>query len=139
MQDAQGPCSEAEAATVASEQEEEAHRNLPDQSEDRDIATDLSRDPDVDTEHFFVGVDPVEPTPLEEIGGLDPEVHVPDSITQFLQLPSFTPRMNSRWRDPIVDYTNFVILTSVEYEDATIAVVNQRDHAIKEKERQKQE
>ena len=113
--------------------------HLPDQSEDGDIAADLNRDPDVDTEHFFVRVDPTEPTPPEEIGGLDPEVHVPDSITQFLQLPSFTPRANSRQRDPIVDYTKSVILTSAEYEDAAIVVVNKRDRAIKEKERQKQE
>ena len=138
-QDAQGPCSEAKATEVASEWEEEADRILPNHSEDVNIATDLSRDPNAETEHFFVGVDPAEPTPPEEIGGLDPEVQAPDSITQFLQLPSFTPRANSRRRDPIVDYTKSVILTSAEYEDATIAVVNKRENAIKEKEQQKQE
>jgi hypothetical protein len=133
MQVAQRPCLEAKAAAVASEREEEAHKNLPDQSEDGDIAANLSRDPDVDTEHFFVGVDPAEPTLPKEISGLELEVQVPDSITWFLQLPSFTPRANSRRGDPIVDYTKFVILTSAEYEDTTIAVVTQRDHAIKEK------
>ena len=89
-----------------------AHRNLPDQSEDGDIAADLSRDPDVDIEHYFVGVDPPEPTPREEIGGRDSEVQAPESITQFLQLPSFTPSVNSRRRDSIVDNTKSMILTS---------------------------
>ena len=138
-QDAQQPCSEPGAPEVTSEREEEADRILPNQSSDVDIAADLSRDPNVETEHFFVGVDPAEPTSPDEIGGLDPEVQAPDSITQFLQLPSFTPRANSRRRDPIVDYTKSVILTSAEYEDAAIAVQNQRENAIKEKERQKQE
>ena len=32
-----------------------------------------------------------------------------------------------------MDYTKSVILTSAEYEDASIAVVNKRDRAIKEK------
>lgn len=123
-QDAQGPCSEADAAAVESERELEAQRNSPHQSVDGDIVADLSRDPEVDTEHFFVGVDPTEPTPPEEIGGLGPEVQIPDSITQFLQLPSFTPRTNTRRRDPIVDYTKSVILTSAEYEVVAIAIVN---------------
>ena len=86
-----------------------------------------------------MGVDPVEPTPPEEIAVPNPTVQNPDSITQFLQLPSFTTRPNSRRRDLIVDYSKSVILTSTEHENAAIAIVNTREAAMKEKERQKQE
>ena len=86
-----------------------------------------------------MGVDPAEPTPPEEIAVPNPTVQNPNSITQFLQLPSFTTRPNSRRRDPIVDYSKSVILTSTEYENAAIAIVNARKAAMKEKEQQKQE
>jgi hypothetical protein len=128
------------AETGEDRQTGDTHRSVGNRAaEEEDIAAELCCDPAAETEHFFVGVDPAEPTPPEEIAVPDPTVQNPDSITQFLQLPSFTTRPNSRRRDPIVDYSKSVILTSTEYENAAIAIVNAREAAMKEKERQKQE
>ena len=104
-----------------------------------DLAADFSREPEAATEHFFVGVDPSEEAVDSDVGTFDTEAPAAESITQFLQLPRFTPRATSRRRDPVVDFAKSVILTSVEYEEAAAGIIAAREDAAKEKERQKQQ
>ena len=103
----------------------------------RDLEADLGRAPDAGTEHFFVDIDPSDPTADPDIGGLDTDVTEPDSITRFLQLPTFTPRACSRRRDPIVDFAKSIILTCDAYEEAEVGVRMRRENAATEKQRQR--
>jgi hypothetical protein len=72
----------------------------------------------------------------DEVRGLDPDIPVADSITQFLQFPSLAPRARYGRSDPMVDFARFVILTSTNYEEAAMDVRVTREHAILEKARQ---
>lgn len=103
----------------------------------RDLAADLDCIPDTQTEHFFVNVDYSDPTADSDVAGLDPEVTEPNSITRFLQLPTFAPRASTRRRDPIVDFAKSIILTCDAYEQAELGVRTRRENAAAEKERQK--
>lgn len=118
----------------------EGQTALPEHPQLRDLAGDFDRQPDEQTEHFFVHVDPSEEAAVaEEVAGLDPDVSQPESITQFLQLPTFAPRANSRRRDPIVDFAKSIILTSHAYEEAAVGVITAREAAAQQKEQQKQD
>ena len=108
-------------------------------SSEEDIAADLSREPESGTEHFFVTADPSEEAAESDVAALDTEAPESESITQFLQLPRFTPSATSRRKDPIVDFAKSVILTSSEYEEALAKIITAREDAAKEKEQQKQQ
>lgn len=58
---------------------------------------------------------------------------------QFLQLPTFAPRANSRRRDLIVDFAKSIILTRDAYKEATMGVRTMRENIALEKKRQMQE
>ena len=105
----------------------------------REIAVDFSRKPQAGTKHFFVSIDPFEEAIKSDVTALDAEALEPESITQFLQPPRFTPSASSRRQDHVVDFAKFVILTSSEYEDVAARIITAREDAAKEKERQKQE
>jgi hypothetical protein len=64
--------------------------------------------------HFFVDIDSFDLVLAEEAIGLDPAVNAPESITQFLTLPTITARANPRrcFTDSVVDFTKSVILSS---------------------------
>jgi hypothetical protein len=89
------------------------------------------------TEHYFVDIDPQDPE-AEDVGGFDREESgPPQSITQFLTLPTIAARASNRTRDPIVDFTKSVMLTA----DTCLATVEQlqeqRDYAARENERKR--
>ena len=108
-------------------------------SSEQDIAADFSREPQAGTKHFFVGADPYGEAVDSDVAALDTEAPMPESITQFLQLPRFTPSASSHRRDPIVDFAKSVILTSSEYEEAAAIIITASEDATKEKQRQKQQ
>ena len=58
----------------------------------------------------------------KEIATRDPNVHNLESITRFLTLPTVVPRAKSTRRDPIIDFTKPMMLTSKEYANATLEV-----------------
>lgn len=63
---------------------------------------------------FFVNFNPtLEAAIAEEVTGLDPNVSQPDSMTQFLQLSTFSPCANSRRYNSLVDFAKSIILTSL--------------------------
>jgi hypothetical protein len=64
------------------------------------------------TSHFFVNVEGSDPGPAEDIVVFESNDFDPYSITQFLQLPTVTARVNSIWGDLIIDYTKSIILSS---------------------------
>jgi hypothetical protein len=70
--------------------------------------------------HFLVDIDSFDPMLVEEAAGLDPTMSIPESITQFLTLPTITVRVNPQTRltDPVVDFTKSSILTSDGYLNA---------------------
>ena len=104
---------------------------------ERDLEADLGHAPDAETHHFFVDTDPSDLTADPDIGGLDTNVTEPDSITRFLQLPTFTPRASSRRKNPIVDFAKSIILTCDAYEEAEVGVRMRWENAAAEKKRQR--
>jgi flagellar biosynthesis GTPase FlhF len=109
-----------------------------------DVAIEMELDhdfreaPSASTSHFFVALDgsPVEAD--EEIGLLDPTVEEPESRTQFLQLPSVTARTSGRHRDPVMEFSKSIIITSAEYIEAAHAIKTARENDKKAKELAKQ-
>jgi hypothetical protein len=69
-------------------------------------------------QHFFVTLDAGDPEATEEIGGLDPAIDEPASITRFLTLPTVTRQRHSKIRDPIFYFAQSKVLTSKEYNTA---------------------
>jgi hypothetical protein len=71
-----------------------------------------------------------------ELGGLDPNVDAPTSITKFLTLPTLRRQRHTKIRDPIFDFAQSKILISYEYttriEDMKLA----KEMAEREKEQQ---
>ncbi|KAG0595736.1 hypothetical protein M758_UG192600 [Ceratodon purpureus] len=135
VEEAQGGRLEDEGDGLSIQQTNVSGSNNP--SNEHDISADFNREPDAATEHYFVDMDPSYDAVEDEIATVDLEVAERESITRFLQLPSYTPRASSRRREPIVDFAKSVILTSSEFEDAAIGLVKARKEAAKEKERQK--
>jgi hypothetical protein len=84
-----------------------------------DLVTALAEPPTAATEHFFVDMESSDPILVDEISGLADDVKHAQSITRFLTLPIVTQRSNPRNRDPVVDFTKSVILTSDQYLAAT--------------------
>jgi hypothetical protein len=59
---------------------------------------------DSQVQHFFVNSNSLDPEVSEEIGGLDPSIEEPTSITRFLTLTIVTQQRHTRIRDPIFDF-----------------------------------
>jgi hypothetical protein len=79
-----------------------------------DMAVEFSTAPDSDMHHYFIILDAADPEVIEQVGGLDPIVDEPMSITWFLTLPTVTRQRNTKIRDPIFDYAQSKIFTSEE-------------------------
>jgi hypothetical protein len=88
-------------------------------------------------QHFFIDTDTSGPLLAKEAAGLDPAVTTPESITQFLTLPTITARANphKRLMDPVVDYTKSVMLTSNAYLTTMQQLQEKRNQAAMDKER----
>ena len=76
---------------------------------------------------------------IEEIAIMDPNVHNPKSIMQFLTLPAVASRATSTRQGLIMDFTKSIMLTSQEYMNAALEVRCLRFVLIAEKETSKQE
>ena len=73
-------------------------------------------------EHYFIVVDRVDDIAVEEIAAMDSNVENLESITTFLMLPTVAARAMSRRRDPTMDFTKSIILTSEAYVNALLEV-----------------
>jgi hypothetical protein len=71
--------------------------------------------PTLGTHHFFVDRDSIDHALDDEIAGMDNDGDEPESITRFLTLPIVTQDCNPRMKDPVVDFSKSVILTSDQY------------------------
>jgi hypothetical protein len=65
--------------------------------------------------HYFVTSNATDPEVASELGGLDPNVDAPTSITRFLTLPIVRRQRHTKIRDPIFNFAQSKILTSNEY------------------------
>ena len=100
------------------------------------LAAEFAEESSLGTEHFFIAADPTDQIAVKEI--VAPEVKNPKSITTFLTLSAVAPRTPSRRRDPIMDFTKSVMLTSDEYVTATLEVRRIRLALAAEKEQNRQ-
>ena len=92
--------------------------------------------PDSNASHFFVAADPADISEEAlEIMSIDNVEGEPQSITRFLTLPTTTARASSRRRDPLLDFTKSIILTSDEYTAAVQRLNDAKELAAREKER----
>jgi hypothetical protein len=74
----------------------------------------------------------------DEIGGLENEQESgTNSLTYFLTLPTVATRVSNRKRDPIVDFTKSIILTSNTYISALKKLKQQQQLAVEDKERKR--
>lgn len=56
---------------------------------------------------------------VEDVVGYERDGDATDSIRRFLTLPTVTARVTQKFRDPIMDFTKSIMLTSDEYVNAT--------------------
>ena len=103
--------------------------------ESQEIAIDLASEQATEAMHFFVHADPTDPDVPDDIGIVDPDVECLNSITRFLTLSTMTPRVSYKHRDPIIDFTKSIMLTSDEYMQAATELCQSKIDAAKEKER----
>jgi hypothetical protein len=101
--------------------------------QETEIVADFDRIPESTTSHFFVGVDESDPTTTSKIATFDSCESDPHSIMQFLQLPTVTTRVNSTRKDPIIDYTKSIILSSSQYIEASTHIRCCKENAMREK------
>ena len=94
------------------------------------LAIELNQLPIPGTQYFFVNRDSVDPVLNDEITGLDNDGNEPESITCFLTLPTITQRCNPHTKDPIVDFSKSVILTSDQYIAATTQMQQSQEEPL---------
>jgi hypothetical protein len=82
------------------------------------MTMEFSTQHDSSVQHFFITSNAGDLEVADEIGGVDPAVDEPDSITRFLTLPTVTRQRHTKIRDPIFDFAQSKILTSEEYSTA---------------------
>jgi hypothetical protein len=80
-----------------------------------DMALEFSEQPKTSRLHFFVNADSIDPEVTEQVGGMDPCIDTPTSITDFLTLPTVTRQRHTKFKDPIFDFVQPKILTSDEF------------------------
>ena len=91
-----------------------------------------------DTEQYYVDVTDPEEEEAEDVGGLDHEgMDSSHSITRFLTLLTVAAvgRMSNRKRDPTVDFSKSVMLTTDTYVYVVQDLKAMKDDAAKEKEK----
>jgi hypothetical protein len=91
------------------------------------------------THHFVVDRDSADLALDDEIAGMDNDGNEPESITRFLTLPTVTQWCNPRMKDPVVDFLKSVNLTSNQYIAVATQMQQEREEALREKERNKLE
>lgn len=125
------------------EDEGEEERTIP--AVDRaEIEAEFAAVPDSNVQHFFVDADPSLPEAASEVVGFEADAAVEGSITQFLTLPTVAARVNRRSKDPIMDFSKSIMLTSEQYinaaaqlKEAKAASTRQKEQARLEKEEKK--
>ena len=139
------PTSGTVAGSAREEPEGNEHeeRNVPD-IQSADIEAELAEVPDSSAVHFFVDADLTDPTIADEVVGLEQNADAVGSITQFLTLPTVAARINPRKRDPILDFSKSIMLTSEQYinaaaqmKEAKVTAARQKEQARVEKEERK--
>lgn len=104
-----------------------------------DLQADLTEVPDSNSEHFFVDADPSNPATADEVIGLEASLDGVESITRFITLPTVVARVNARHRDPIMDFSKSIMLTSEQYISAAAQVQEAKAAAARQKEIARQE
>ena len=108
------------------------------ETDDIDTEVDLEREfaeaPRATTSYYFVAVEDSDVGVDEDIAGLEPNDEEPSSITQFLQLPTVTARTSGKRKDPIIEFSKSIIITSCQYMEAAAAVKESKERDKKEKE-----
>jgi hypothetical protein len=99
-----------------------------------EIAVAFEQVLDSSTLHFFVGIDEFDLEAVNKIIGFDYDDSNPQSIIQFLQLPTVTARVNTKRKDLIVDYTKAIVLSSPQYVEVTVHVKTYKENTTKERE-----
>ena len=102
------------------------------------FAAEFEEEPSSQTEHYFIAADPTDEIVVHEIAAVDTNIKNPELIMTFLTLPAAAPRATSRRRDPIMDLTKSVMLTSDEYITAALEVRRTRLALATEKETNRQ-
>jgi hypothetical protein len=90
--------------------------------------------PDSNVEHFFVDAYPSLPEASSEVVGLEAEAAAVGSITQFLTLATVATRVSRRSKDPIMDFSKSIMLTSDQYINATTQLKEARAESARQKE-----
>jgi hypothetical protein len=105
------------------------------------LQVDFDNLPRATSQHFFVDIDSSNARLVKEAAGLDSTITNPESITQFLTLPTITTRANPRRRstDPLVDFTKSVMLTVDVYLDVVQQLHERKNQTTIDKERRKTE
>jgi hypothetical protein len=104
-----------------------------------DMVEDSSKEPDTAVLHYFVNSDPTDPKVMEHVGGLDPCIDEPTSITHFLTLPTVTRQRHMKFKDPIFDFAQSKILTSNEYSTTAEELRLAKELAERAKQQQRHE
>ena len=112
--------------------EGEEERTIP--AIDRaEIEAEFAAVPDSNVKHFFVDADPSLLEASSKVVGLEAEAAAMGSITQFLTLPTVATRV-SRWsKDPIMDFSKSIMLTSDQYINATTQLKEARAKSTRQK------
>lgn len=92
-----------------------AKENLPSMSDIGAIEVEFVELLNSAIAHYFVAPNTNDPDVVEKLTNLDIDNRKPDSITQFLMLPTITTSANLRRKDLILDYTTSKNLMSKEY------------------------
>ena len=103
-------------------------------SEAENIEADFAEVPLSTAEHFFVDVDPANPCEDEELVGLEAGSENVPSITKFLTLPTVAARASARMRDPIMDFSKSIMLTSEEHMATATHLKEAKENAARQKE-----
>ena len=113
--------------------EEGGNVDIP-QANAADLEVDLAEVPDCNAEHFFVDADPSNPATTDEVLGLKADPDGVESITRFLTLPTVVPWVNARHRDPVMDFSKLIMLTSDQYISAAAHVQEVKAAAARQNE-----
>lgn len=87
--------------------------------------------------HYFVNSNIADPEVARELGGLDPNMDVPTSITRFWTLPTVRRQRHTKIRDPIFYFAQSKILTSDKYTTAAKEMKLAKEMAEREKKQQR--
>lgn len=99
-----------------------------------DMEAEFAEVPNSSAVHFFVDADPVDPSAADEVVGVEEAADTVGSITQFLTLPTVSARVSTRSRDPIMNFSKFIMLMSEQYIEAAAKLKDAKAKAARQKE-----